>query len=407
MTISLLLCGVLCLLPGGEDVRDKDVRDTVELKSGKILKGRVLLETKKRIVLAQGSRKRTLQPGKVKEIQSLARSSREVLLEYKNVSDGDSAKLMKLAKKCHKAGLTHESQLFWWKVLFSKPEHEEANLAVGNYKLQGKWVTRGPSGSIPVALIRDAGKAKGKPWQLRSEHAEVLCYGNLVQAVEILLETEYEYLFFFMLFQPDLEFYETLEPFKIAVFKDRKSYPSLAGSVGAYFSPSDKTVYTYFVQGKANALHHEATHAMMYMVTSGSVGSRGSLPGWLHEGLAVYMEGILQSGKGGRLEVEPTRLDKNYIRMIVATASKKLYSVHRVLNFKSGDFGASSYQGLKYAQSYQLFHYMLNGTPDKTREKFMEYFKSAMNGKGQASTFRKLLRKEYSKIETGYLFWGR
>ena len=143
------------------------------------------------------------------------------------------------------------------------------------------------------------------------------------------------------------------------------------------------------------------------MVTSGSVGSRGSLPGWLHEGVAVYMEGILQSGKGGRLEVEPTRLDKNYIRMIVATASKKLYSVHRVLNFKSSDFGASSYQGLKYAQSYQLFHYMLNGTPDKTRKKFMDYFKSAMNGKGQASTFRKLLRKEYSKIETAYLFWGR
>lgn len=402
MTFSLVFCGLLCLVSGG-----KDNRDTVQLTSGKTLEGRVLLETKTKIVLAQGSRKRTLVPAKVKEIQSIARSLREVLLAYKSVSDGDVAGLMKLAKKCREAGLPHESQLLWWKILFARPDHEEANLAVGNHKRGGKWYTRGPGGDIPVLQVQNASKAKGKPWQLRSEHAEVVCHGSLRQAVEILLEVEYEYLFFFMLLQPDLEFYELLEPFKVAVFADRKSYPSVAGSVGAYFSPAERTIYTYFVQGRPNALHHEATHALMYMVTEGSVGSRGGFPGWLHEGLAVYMDGILQSGKGGRLEIDPTRIDKHYVRMIVATGGKKLYSVHRILNFKASDFAATSYQDLKYAQSYLLLHYLLNGVPDKTRENFMEYFKSAMGGKGQASTFRKLLRSDYPKIEKDYLLWGR
>jgi Protein of unknown function (DUF1570) len=204
-----------------------------------------------------------------------------------------------------------------------------------------------------------------------------------------------------------LESFEILEPFKLAVFKDRRSYPSLGGSVGAYFSPSERTVYTWFVQGRPFALHHETTHALMYMVTAGSVGTRGYLPPWLDEALAEYMSGILDAGKGGRLEVDPVRLDKSHMRVIVATRRDKLNSVHRVLNFKSSDFGASSNQGLKYAQSYQLLHYLLNGAKDKTREKFMAYFRAAMRGKGQASTFRRLLRAEYKRLETAYLLWGR
>ena len=402
MTIPLLFCGLLFLPPSG-----KDTRDVVVFKGGRTLQGRVLLEREKSLVFQQGSRKRTIQQKKIQSVRSVARSMREVLLAYKKMSDTDVQGLMKLAKKCRKAGLEHESSLFWWKVLFRKPDHEEANLALGNTKVGGRWSTRGPRGSIPVNKVRDASVTKGKPWKLRSEHVEIVCQGNLGQAVDLLLELEYEYLYFFLLLQPDLEFYEVLQPFKLAVFKDRASYPSMAGSVGAYFSPSDRTIYTYFVQGRANALHHEATHALMYMVTSGSVGSRGGLPAWLNEGLAEYMDGILRTGKGGRLDVEPTRLNRNHIRLIVATAGKKLYSVHRVLNFKSTDFGATSYQGLKYAQSYQLLHYLLNGSPDKTREKFMEYFKKAMQGQGQASTFRKLLRSDYKSIETDYLLWGR
>ena len=80
----------------------------------------------------------------------------------------------------------------------------------------------------------------------------------------------------------------------------------------------------------------------------------------------------------------------------------KPYKVHRILNFKTTDYGASSRQGLKYAQGYALFVYLMVGEDGRYLPTFIEYLKAALRGKGQASTFRKLFRKDLDRIEKGH-----
>ena len=63
---------------------------------------------------------------------------------------------------------------------------------------------------------------------------------------------------------------------------------------------------------------------------------------------------------------------------------------------------ASSRQGLKYAQGYSLFLYLMVGDGGRYLPTFIEYLKAALRGKGQASTFRKLFRKDLDRIEKGH-----
>ena len=88
--------------------------------------------------------------------------------------------------------------------------------------------------------------------------------------------------------------------------------------------------------------------------------------------------------------------------MRTVASAKRPYDLHRVLNFESGDYAASSNQGLKYAQGYVLFHYMLHGVPGPTRDTFFDYLRSAVGGQGQASTFRRMFRKQLRALESGY-----
>jgi hypothetical protein len=74
--------------------------------------------------------------------------------------------------------------------------------------------------------------------------------------------------------------------------------------------------------------------------------------------------------------------------------------VHRLLNFKASDFGASSRQELKYAQSWALFRFLFEHEDASLRQLFGEYLEQAAQGQGQASTFRRLFARHERMLET-------
>lgn len=82
--------------------------------------------------------------------------------------------------------------------------------------------------------------------------------------------------------------------------------------------------------------------------------------------------------------------------------ARDLYGLHRVLNFKDGDFQASSKQDLKDAQSYALFSYCLQGAGGRYRERFLAYLREALAGQGQASTCRRIFARDLDALEQAY-----
>jgi hypothetical protein len=103
----------------------------------------------------------------------------------------------------------------------------------------------------------------------------------------------------------------------------------------------------------------------------------------------------------GRAAWNSKRVDNNHYALLAA--ERKPYGLHRLLNFKSSDFGASTKQQLKYAQSYALFNYLIRAGKPDYRAKFYEYLAMALAGKGQASSFRRLFGRDLTRIEASYL----
>jgi hypothetical protein len=103
----------------------------------------------------------------------------------------------------------------------------------------------------------------------------------------------------------------------------------------------------------------------------------------------------------GRARLDPKRRLAANLRVLATIEDP--YGLHRVLNFKTDDFYASTKQREKYAQCYALFLFCLDGVDGQYRKPFFEYLREALAGQGQASTFRRIFRADLDLIEKAYL----
>jgi hypothetical protein len=176
--------------------------------------------------------------------------------------------------------------------------------------------------------------------------------------------------------------------------------PNLSNNVGAYFDTEVLALFTYSQGGKAYGLMHEGTHAVLFFLFERAARSRGSIPAWLDEGWAEYMDGRIQVRVPGKAKLRDASLQPGHLQTLAAArADKKLYGVHRILNFKTSDFGASTKQDVKYAQAWALFRYLFESPDPEIRDRFFDYLREAAAGKGQASTFRKIFSKQEEELE--------
>ena len=387
-------------------VADQDLRDRVTLRNGRTLKGRETQELDDRICLLVGTRERWIRRKLVREIQSVARSMVDLLLRYRKESPRRPAELWPFVDFCRKHRLSHEEKLFCRRILLADSKHDQANMRLGHLKRGDHWLVPVKSQWVPLEQACRIHRDWGKAWEIRSEHFAVRSCSSLKLAMDTLFELEYMYLYFYILYQKPLELRELVEPVRVFLFKDRKQYPSAGTHVGAYFSGAENILYTYIGNNKRPfALFHEATHGLIHNVAVHTTRTRGKFPSWLDEAWAVYMENLVVPTGRGIVNLRQGRTGGNMMR-VVATA-RKPYKVHRILNFTSSDYGASSKQTLKYAQGFVLFHYLMHGADGAYRSRFTDYIKQALGGKGQASTFRRIFRKDLQRIERGYIAHAR
>ncbi len=379
---------------------DTDKRDTVHLKGGRKVKGRVVLQLDKKVAVLVGAREQWILRSKITRIDCIADSQREMLERFTKSKDSVTT-FMQLAEFCEERQLKHEARLFYWRTLVEQPQHAGAHKALGHKLTKKGWRASHAGGLRTLEQLETMHSDWSKAWKLRSEHFEIRTDAGIQRGIQTLFELEYFYRHVFDLFQANLEMRELTEPIKVYLYKNRKEFPNLSNNVSAYFSGGENILYTYTaLRGRPRALFHEATHAVMHNLTGGARKGRGKFPGWLNEGWAEFHETVMVPEKGGRVRLDLTRADQR--RLNEVRSAEKPYSLHRVLNFRSSDFGASTKQGLKYGQSYALFRYMMMGEDGDFLPEFLDYLRTALNGKGQASTFRKTFRRGLDVIEKRY-----
>jgi hypothetical protein len=133
-SIPLLFTCIFALLTPAR----ADDRDAIVLKSGKELRGRVILELDDRVVLLVGTREMWIDRDKIQSISSIQAALRGILTRFDKAGDKPD-ELIALAKECAKAGLPHEQRLFYWAVLVIDPSHAVAHQELGHRQSGSTW----------------------------------------------------------------------------------------------------------------------------------------------------------------------------------------------------------------------------------------------------------------------------
>ncbi|MFY9342092.1 MAG: DUF1570 domain-containing protein [Planctomycetota bacterium] len=385
---------------GGVRAQTTEARDTVILVSGKELKGRVVRVTAKQVVLRVGSVDRPIQRAEVKQIVSVASKHRELLARWRDTNTDDVHALLTLAKDAGAGGLPHETRLFLWYAALQRRDDRTIHEQLGNRQRGGKFLVAIGDRQVPFAEADALGKDFANAWQLRSEHFALRCAAGLRIGLDTLLELEAFYWMFHELFGEALELFELVEAIDVRVHRTREQMPNLSNTVGAYFAVDERTLYTFAEGGRAYGLEHEATHALLHFFFERAAKSRGALPAWLDEGWAEYMNGRVNPRAPGKPVLRERSVIGSHSQLLATLPAEDRYGVHRLLNFKYTDFGASSGQGAKYAQSWALFRWLFEHQDPAVRALFTGYLREAAEGQGQASTFRRIFARMERELET-------
>ena len=377
-------------------------RDRIVLVDGKELRGRVVHEDANEVLLRVGTTDKAIARKLVREVHAVATHHRELLQQWRDSSSEDPSAMLRLARRADEQGLPHEARLFRWYALLQRPDDVELHNALGNKRAGKQWLVALGDKRVPFDRADAMGVDFAAAWRLRSEHFDLRCAGGLRTTLDTLLELEGHYHAFHEAYGSAVRLLELCEPIPVHLYRDRAQMPQQSGAIGAYYKPDEATLFTCCENGRAYALAHEATHALLHHTFGRAARAKGELPAWLDEAWAEHMTGRLQT----RVPGKPVLLDKSVLpghqAVLAAAGADDRLGLHRVLNLQQGDFQASTGQALKYAQAWALFRFLFEHPDDALRTQFVDYLREAVAGRGQASTFRRRFAAHERTLEEAW-----
>ena len=383
---------LLALAVGGDE------RDRVVLKSGKEVRGRILLVDEQRVLLRRSGRDQEFPRADVTSTESVRDALSSLLEDARPAKLARVDELELLAARAEECGLAGEAESLRWRMLRLDPASEAAHTALGHRRRGGRFVVpldgRQVGFDERVAAARDWGSA----WNFRSLHYELRTNLPLEEALDLLLELERLYTFFFALLGPELGLREVCTPMRFHVHADRASYPEGAGGTGHY-EPDIDTV----VVDASNGLErltwtHEATHQLLFVTAFRERGAQGEIPPWVNEGLAEYVATGMVGGPP--LAFQAGLPCARHFRTQHEAAHA--HDLKRVLSFSTTDFQAGSETLLKYAQSYALVHFLLHGEEGRHRRGFFDWLRLVYQGRGSTTELGKCLDTDWKPLERAW-----
>jgi len=390
-----LLVALLCLVTG--DVTEPGP-DRVVLANGREHEGVVVYEDGEQLVLRVNSRNREFEKKKVESVRATIRELPKALERIAALDLDKIDEVLALAKDLEGLNLPREARLLYWRVLTLDPSQEEANLALGHRKRQKSWVIPAEGRWYKLENLTDVRQDWGSAWEFETTHYKLRTNLPLAAALTIAIDLERFYFGFYAILGPGLRLHHVTEPMEVWIHADQASYP-MGPRPGVYVS-RDARLYVNAAGGfSRSTMIHEGTHELLDFTARRALPGKGKIPGWLDEGLAVYMQ-TCAGGPAGKLEVVPGGVARD--RFAIHAGEKKPYRLNRVLNFQSDDFMASSKSHLKYAQAYTLVHFCLHAEDRRYEAAFFNFLRSAYTGKASSTHFKKAIGVKEKLLEEAW-----
>ena len=237
----------------------KDLRDTVTLRNGKILRGRVTARFEPEVIwLNQGGSRKKVRRNSVRDLDTVNDALRAWLEQ--RTPGLTVEREWELATDARRAGLASMARLQALHVLLRSPEHEGAHKLLGHkQRRRGPWLWRlGPEadGDLrPFDRFQSYHADAGHPLVLPTEHYVVRSNGALRDAVDLAFDLERLYLAWMDEWGERIRAREVVVPMRVWAYADEDKFPALSSAPRPYYEPSafldggiggENTVFTWF-----------------------------------------------------------------------------------------------------------------------------------------------------------------
>lgn len=182
---------------------------------------------------------------------------------------------------------------------------------------------------------------------------------------------------------------------KIFVYKDRQEYLDKtkmpAWSYGAA-NVRQKEVYTF--DGAWKVFKYTLVHELTHLIFQEFIGDDGSIPLWLNEGAAMYME---HKGHRGQLVTRVKKLTKNEYIPMKELLNIRFSDIEHVSN-PNGELQGNGYVGVFYLESFSVINFLIK---KYGRFRFSMFCREISKGKKPEEALFKSYNslRDYEKLE--------
>lgn len=290
----------LLLLPAA--AAQDDLRDAVQLKNGKELRGRVLDPfAAGQLTVAQGGKRVHVARGEVQGLQLVGDAVHELLDRRLRLRDNPRGQWI-LVEWAQAHGLLNLARLQAMQLALATDD-ERAHLFLGHRKRGEQWQWQHDG----RWLLREAvdGALAKSPLVLAGERFQLRCDGDLRANVDALFDLERLGDWMFASFGQDLQLHEALPPVRVVTWRNADAFPKWGFRPVPYYvpDPHGDEARTFFATGplRPRQLFFVGAHALLYRTLIGSVSfgdDHERVCPWLELGLSMLAEQSLGGDPG-------------------------------------------------------------------------------------------------------------
>ncbi len=395
----------------------KDLRDTVILKKGKPVRGRVVTRfDPKEILIAQGGKRVRVARKKLKSMATVQDQLRTFLKQHRKLKGDDIKGHWILAQwaKDHELPAMARVQATW--ILAEKDGHAGAHQLLDHKrsKKHGWLWPRGSKWQSRSRFLETTAKM-GTPFVLRSEHFAITTDAGLARTVLALIDLEHFYDWFFLEFGEALQLHESLKPMELQVWNSEDAFPGWVGARLPYYVPSPHSDRAYsFYRGVDKTpvdLYVLGTQLLLYrsLALNTSVsGPMDRICAWLELGFGQWIQSQWY-GEAGKHETDYPRFEPYRAQTTLLARKYKLPNLLH-LSIRDHFYGAAFHnrQGVHWDSVHTFTAFLMDERVDpKNRDRLLRYLYLALRkGKGDSSqAFDKAMGQKIESFEKPWRNW--
>lgn len=416
MNPSLRIVLTVCLASGAcvealaQSSRSKpDLRDRVTLKSGKVVRGRVVNPfTDGKLVVLVGGRRQRIEPRLIRDVHTIHDDLLE-FFEHREKALEHPKRAWFLVEWAASRQLDGMARLQALAVLLQQPDHAGAHEFLGHRKRGASWLW--PVGDRFVT--RDKLAARHAKWgtalQLEAEHFRVKTTAGVEHAITMLIDLELFYRFFRATLGAPLDLQEVMQPIDLHARANFHEFPGLSARKLPYYDLRSDVANTYFRPDakRPEQMFGVATQAMLYAMLAGVRGSatRSHMCAWAEIGLGQWMDAAFGGNPGRAAPLDKVELDNLVGSAVLRTRPKLRYVTHLPhLSYHEISPRVNSCWDATEA----LVHFLMTDSSKlKLRPRFLSFLEQAFRkGVGDSSSaFDRAMGKKVDRLETEFRRW--